>query len=114
MPAGREMDALIRQYVFGQTPPRKNGELTRSWVDGYLCEDTFYSTDIAAAWEVVEKLKMAIVPLESPDGWASHDNQSFDIIHGYYERPVVDWASATTAPLAICRAALLAIIELQE
>lgn len=100
MPAGREMDALIREKIFRRMPPRKDGELTRSWLDGYLCQDTYYSTDISAAWEVVEKQNVFQV-IKSGDAWMVR----------YHDGTYMDSVMAPTAPLAICRAALLAVME---
>ena len=70
-----------------------------------------YSTGIAAAWQVVEKIRgmyeckshNGIVVMSDPDGW-------------YAEFPEPIWSDATekTAPLAICRAVLLATLESDE
>jgi hypothetical protein len=82
MPAGREMDVAIGYHVMDLVAPPE------------LYPD--YSTDISEAWKVVEKL---------------HD---FDI-----NRRHVFWLCSfkgkepmqgDTAPLAICRAALLTVI----
>lgn len=105
------MDALIAERVFGWswegeylTPPRSHR--CGVWRDGDTLVFTdvlpHYSTDIAAAWLVVEKLRA--------------DGCDFDM------RIVATWtanfgldmgllsfsADAETAPLAICLAALLA------
>lgn len=109
MSAGREMDALVME-----------------WVTKFTVDDNFhipsYSTDIAAAWAAVEKLQ-EIYPdydfyLEksgrhvefwfrindtSQGGWNSS---------GAWDKRISD-AEADTAPLAICRAALLAVMELK-
>lgn len=114
MQAGREMDCLIAEVVFGwgkDTP--ENVSRNHGY---YNCKKLLrYSTDIAAVWEVVEKMP-------SP----------FGIMKGYKETYgvgklgwVVNWcreqycdgwdcehgneAWAETAPLAICRAALKAL-----
>jgi hypothetical protein len=128
MPAGREMDALVAEKVMEQTdfshPGFFWGEGTTEdgkdgW-DGFQCprcnadsEDggkccKHYSTSIAAAWEVVEKINK------------EHDVQ---IAIGKDEKEnrveVLLWGSdsgcvyAPTAPLAICRAALLAVMEVK-
>ena len=104
MPAGREMDALIAENVFNVFVHRLNGS---AFSVSMLNEIPHYSTDISAAWEVVEKLHK--------------ENDIFDVWH---EKDTgFDWwcevvnngdgwnVNAKTAPLAICRAALLAVME---
>lgn len=107
MPAGRELDALVAERVMGL---EKHGGLNAAgtstsevWMkDGKqisFAEPPTYSTDIAEAWEVVEKI---------------HDLQPRFILEAQpFVRPRVWWCSvyghdlveAPTAPLAICRAA---------
>ncbi len=76
--------------------------------DDYDCpQDGWHpSSDIVAAWEVVEKLKKR--PVICLNVW--HDDSgwccSLNFIGGRY-----DAVRADTAPLAICRAALLAVME---
>lgn len=109
---GRELDAAVAEHVMGWrdikvrmfpgalctlggNPPGK------SWPD--MVPD--YSTDIAAAWRVVERLPWPVALTNVVDGeWEctvlcydggeTHDND--------------ETATARTAPEAICRAALLA------
>lgn len=107
--AMRQLDALIAEHVMGWTkislektisgeekiygkPPDQQG------MDLVIPE---YSTDIAAAWEVVEKLRSMGKDIElrghapyEPDNWQVVVNDEF-----YTEGP---------APLAICLAALKA------
>ena len=95
MPAGREMDALIAEKIFGLT-----------------VDDNFYlpnySTNIADAWIVIEKMKSKHFRIsyksapfqkydKEPLGWLC-SMSGFEFIPEH----------AATAPLAICRAALLA------
>src|SRR4030042_3107738 len=120
MPAGREMDAFIAEYVMGieilRTPKSAicNGcrvnmgtwavveKNYHEWGD--KVEDVhLYSTDISAAWEVVEKsvdfeLSRTIW---SPHGWECGIRLN--------EEDSTIWGKGATAPLAICRAALLAV-----
>lgn len=56
-----------------------------------------YSTDIAAAWAIVEELKLSI--LYEPDGWMAS-------YVGSKGAPHIHYIHAATAPLAICLAAL--------
>lgn len=97
MKAGRELDALIAEKVMGWTYDEvlgwnsPDGKLT-----GQPCPRA-YSTDIAAAWAVVVKFTgVARVEFHQAEGWW------IELGNGY------DSASATapTAPLAICLAAL--------
>ena len=96
MPAGREMDALIAKFVMKVDSPHD------------VCK---FSTDIADAWTVVEKMKSKhfriyykSVPFHKDDkepiGWMCS-------VSGFEFMP----EHADTAPLAICRAALLAVME---
>lgn len=62
-----------------------------------------YATDIAAAWQVVEKMR--------GDGytfglWGGADDDPWEA--DFSDRPI-DWTQARTAPRAICEAALAAI-----
>jgi len=122
MPAGREMDALIAEKIFGKVKcqAKCHNPGVRAWLDGRYCyalpgspqdgaELLLYSHDISAAWEVVEKMGMIMDLFYRPDvipKWAGnkwyckfecHDRQGY--------------SSAETLPLAICRAALKTIEE---
>jgi hypothetical protein len=81
-----------------------------------------YSTEIAAAWEVVEKIKAIDLQkktgIDFPDECmiVAYDREEnvwyagFHAVFGYDAGWVQDaMASAETAPLAICRAALKAV-----
>lgn len=118
MPAGREMDALVAEKVMGWIlSPAKwlvrdrkaiaipgNPIGPKTWEDLDAPGLPRYSTDIAAAWQVVEKLFAigSFFSVESPNngvGW------SCGITRG---RDTIEYILADSAPLAICRAALLA------
>lgn len=103
MPAGRELDALIAEKVMGLKVDYEFDEVLEPRVPflvdkydewGYLPN---YSTDIAAAWQVVERFE-------------SHC--TMNNVHGIWECYLPDFAIGKdkTAPLAICRAALLAVM----
>jgi hypothetical protein len=130
MEAGREMDELIAKAVMGYYETTVKEEfyeggrfvlkelnaLTREGLHGgyiYHYQIKGYSTDIAAAWQVVEKLK----PSYQFGLWSD----DFDGAEGFgcrfrlkgtiaYDRDIV-WTE--TAPLAICRASLLATLDSQ-
>ena len=131
--AGRELDALIAEKVFGfevievqEVNPLlaglrrglKGRKLNKT--EMWECLETYkklkngkylphYSTDIAAAWQVVEKLRADCVfanigPDPSEGGGY---NCQFHWAEGHDEFDIrLEDAAAPTAPLAICRAAL--------
>lgn len=98
---GRELDALIAEKVMGWKPPEfiDGVSLERRWKNDRGEFDSLprYSTDIAAAWEVVEKIGL-IIGKNGPV-WDAQD---------LWDLPVY-FASADTAPHAICLAALKAV-----
>jgi hypothetical protein len=49
----RERDAEIEEKIFGRHPDRAS----RSWQDGYACEDTYYTTDPEAARLVEDEIE---------------------------------------------------------
>lgn len=106
MEAGREMDCAVDEFIFGN-------EWTHI-APGVPWDDIpTYSTDIAAAWQVVEKLERdyphSIIRVSNGDS----DSCDCDIL-GYGKLGVAHISidgGLENAPLAICRAALLAIQE---
>jgi hypothetical protein len=86
-------------------------------VYGEETEFPSYSTSIVAAWEVLEKMhddKGAIAEvIMEYDGtywcWIGKD-----VPDGAGTKEFVGSANADTAPLAICRAALLAVMEVEQ
>jgi hypothetical protein len=109
MPMGREMDALIAEKIFGYNRVYYNEKIVANlyptgagcFVEGEAHE---YSTDISAAWEVVEKLhELGYFLGLYRDGfkkciWEIDIGADIEL-------------TDNTAPLAICRAALLAVME---
>jgi hypothetical protein len=126
MDAGRELDALVAEKVMGWmrvNSPHKitgaNGEPSglEPIGGGYA---TFavvphYSTDIAAAWQIVEMMErrgywcQMRTPFQAGDGgdgfWAGFTPHGTS---GWNGRPD-HWTDATILPLAICLAALRAV-----
>lgn len=116
--AGRELDARIAEAVFGYTldyefadlhvPPAPHVKELRDQYDewGVL---PHYSSDIAAAWLVVEALRARGIWLEELSGRYEESYRAGfswrDPARGMLYRQ----AMAATAPLAICRAALEAL-----
>jgi len=129
MEAGREMDAMVAELVMRQCAHRErvrycieDGNSVDSGftckacgVDLYANECPRYSTDIAAAWTVVEKLGLSVI--RSEDGWyaikptdieheriSCTDKNSIRLIG----RDGEIFTPADTPAEAICRAALAA------
>jgi hypothetical protein len=127
MPAGKEMDALIAIEVMGLPDRPMYGNscaycgsemwhgVERSWCS--VCEEWRYSAykeysdGIEEAWEVVEKLcnesGCDVVKVCKRDPELLRGEWSCNFGRGYE-------AFGDTAPLAICRAALLHTSDLQE
>jgi len=93
MKPGRELDKLVFKFVMG-------GRIPEPPLRARIMN---FSTDISAAWEVVEHLK----------------NKGAEINIGFYEKwdcdidyPIgCNWREVgETAPEAICKAALLAVL----
>jgi len=125
MPAGREMDSLVACDIFGWT---RLGEFPNEQVKSYdwgappkpskdaiqgsssLHIVPYYSTDIWAAFQVVDELLdgTRTFALEcwslKNDHWQVMFKGKLDEEAARYEQLV--WAYAKTRPLAICRAAL--------
>jgi hypothetical protein len=97
MPAGREMDFLVMDYL------------------GYTVYDNYYSADINSAWGIVEQMMS--------NGWCykSYGNEvcgNYVYSFEFYllddsDNPIKNFTVrfADTAPLAICRAYLLYKME---
>lgn len=106
LPAGKELDALVAEHVMG-------------WLDIWFCPHTphcfhgrksahhndtnyqvpKYSSDIAAAWEVVEHLRRQLSGFVLCDSCGGEPWTA-----GFVDGP--DGSEAETVSLAICRAAL--------
>jgi Phage ABA sandwich domain len=131
LPAGRELDALIAERVMGLPALSvQDWQGKRLWHrrgDDRLYTEAvpYYSTDIAAAWQVVECIH-AWAPLCGGDR-CDHFSIDAPALLSNPEPPAlwaVGWhdyaggericsleATADTVPLAVCRAALLALLE---
>jgi hypothetical protein len=108
MNPGRELDALIAEKVMGQTL-RQLGHVFSQRVGDVVPMFEIpppYSTDISAAWQVVERLvEMRIMLSLIP---ARYDN-GFRWQAKWGEYSSDKWDQAPTAPHAICLAALKAV-----
>ena len=137
MQAGRDMDALIAEKIFDwiwcacpdsfkpglpmrrwlsepySNAPRWDG-VTEMPIEGLYRQESNvleYSTDIAAAWQVVEKLTCTTKQWFHLNQFSTGCNAIFqnDAYDGYDAE-----SDAETAPLAICRAALKAHVSIQR
>jgi hypothetical protein len=128
IPAGRDLDALIAEMIFGE----KKNHLEAQWEegntsdgkdgwDGFFCPRCgcpdylykkepcclHYSTDISAAWEITKKINSFFIDQTAPH--LGIDVEFF--IDGSLKSYK---ATADTAPLAICRAALMTTLKKEE
>jgi hypothetical protein len=107
--AGAHMDAEIHRRVFGEQIACSHGE---------NCSDIPpYSTDIAAAMLVVERMRDLWTKYTEQQGdrpfrdWSPppfHDGIFFESLQRHADRRW-PWAFLYVTPLAICRAALAAV-----
>lgn len=99
---------------------RKKSKKAPSWAQPNVVQKYLkhYSTDIAAAWEVAEKIKFGSRKVNS-DGWEVKDTFHLryndpewcagHLFAGWNHYPAENWSVGDTAPHAICLAALKAI-----
>lgn len=108
--AGRELDLLVSLRVFGEIEEMKK-------TPGFVVPP--YSTDLSAAWEVVEKLSLSVLRL-SKNQWSERSAETWGCgrwpeveyeCDGTYDGDYYFWTEANTAPLAVCRSALKAILS---
>lgn len=110
MKAGRELDALVikalgfkkNQSSFEQYEPSTWDLNGKYWGRSEFCP----STDIAAAWEVVDKIKQAEKYIFHLDYYNGEWTCGFEELNSDM---LVGEAEGETAPLAICMAALKAV-----
>ena len=86
----------------------------------YVNEFPYYSEEICSAWEVFEYLtknaiELSLRPVVSEDFSVGHDSNGWSCSVWWYKNiqsaHKVEGVYALTAPLAICRAALIAHFE---
>lgn len=108
MKPGREVDALVAEKVMGIRVTFEQGDY---WPPARPGENfstqpiRAYSTNIAAAWEVVENLNdfgSFNLKRTGPAGWIAR-------LRDWRATPTTIEASAPSAPHAICLAALKAV-----
>ena len=120
LPAGRELDALVAEKVMGWTfqtfpegacPEVRHWHRTSpipeerspEWAASFIGACPRFSTDLAAAWTVVEKLRgcdqWPEIGATGRSWYCEFEGEPGVIVEGFGD----------TAPLAICRAALEAV-----
>ena len=108
MEAGRELDALVAEHVMKwkwEDGAGTGGPSSWEGATGEFCVEFEPSTDIAAAWEVVERVTAIPTTIREARRAA---NTKF----AYQWEDAGVWAmAAQEAVLFICRAALLAVME---
>jgi predicted nucleic acid-binding protein len=109
MPAGRKMDALVAENVMGLDlfTPVTDPYFTSQGIYQQVNHIESYSADIAAAWEVVEKMvngKWRVNIENDINGRKWGCDFKDDPLH-------TTLCVADSLTLAICRAALLAVME---
>lgn len=109
MEAGKELDALIAEKVMGWKEDKYRGII--GWLDGHVFRSSFNpSINIADAWHVVEKIqeKFWIKLVGYGEGFIC-------TLTGKGNNTLKTAVDETTAPLAICLAALEAVgYDIQE
>lgn len=116
MQQSREIDIAIASKVLGHTVYyEKNGAVRERLSSGQSRPLRAYTEDVSAAWEVVEKMSITLLPIESgwfalvgpQRAWSSPADfllylQKADFVHA-------GAAVGEKAPLTICTAALKAL-----
>jgi len=109
MNAGRELDALVAEKVMGWKRLDLGPINGIRWIKGKdVIESEFpfsYSTDISAAWEVVEKLRAVGVEIVV----VAHSVKFSCCVNDTETGKTSFLSLAATAPRAICKMALRAV-----
>jgi hypothetical protein len=121
MKAGRETDVMVAEKVMGLRLELHLGKpATRTVKDKYdkIRIIPNYSTDISAAWEVVDFMETRCFSISitfvNPDR-KSGTTREFSLLTKYQcSISNGETVFAKQAPLAICRAALLAVTDASE
>lgn len=105
-----QRSAWLAEKGFGPDDPEEGLVLGHDWTCLNVVEE--YSTDIAAAWLVVEQMRASGFSFEMSD----HDERTHrPVWEVLFRGPIADgWATEDTPALAICRAALAATRGQQE
>lgn len=122
MEPGKDLDRLVAEQVLKWDESRfrydsETGISERIKHNEFFGEDVWEpfnpSTDIAAAWEVVEKLKKEkglVTLVGNEKKWECRITAMVDVVYGIDVKDVSYWSKS--APEAICKTALLAVLDL--
>jgi hypothetical protein len=129
LPAGRQLDALVAERVFGYAgvrlapdhpwtclrnpTAREVADYAQNGIRHDVLGVDHYSTDIAAAWQVVNALRQRRLYLQMNDTMSRWRARFFTVASTrFWDRESADGAMyefAETLPHAICLAALAAV-----
>ena len=111
--AGERLDSLISEKVMGIRWP---GVFYDGHPDSHFYNRRAYSTSIADAWLVVEKLRQMqrTITLSTLGVLPDSLRWGCNVLRGVRQLETITQAVGDTAPLAICRAALKAIASHQQ
>jgi hypothetical protein len=126
--AGGQLNALVAEKVMGWTGINHDALNRGGWPPPYRPPSMVgwqlvpeYSTDISAAWEVVEKVSsrnqdtIVVITRNSLDGKRMGGEDAYFCTIEDVSDGIEEWeTSADSAPLAICRAALKAAAALPK
>jgi hypothetical protein len=116
MTKSRDLDMIMSQDVLGHKVfYEKNGSIREKIMGGQSRPLRSYSQDIAAAWEIVEKLGITLLPVDQgwfaivgkKHGWASPAEFLIFLQNADFARAGA--AVGEHAPLTICLAAMKAV-----
>lgn len=115
--AGPETNALVAQEIFGQAQwcpddpddPLCRCSLGKPHTIHFRVSLPDFSDDITAAWEVETRMRFCLIP-RIDGGWNA---MPWEDVSATGALPA-SAGSALTASLAICRAALLAVMEVDD
>lgn len=112
MKPGRELDALVAEKVLGWSKGYED-DGTPYWATGdtAMSGDWPPSTDVAEAWEVVEDLVSQGFDLDLSSTILSPDFMAVSWGATFSRSITRAKVTGETAPEAICKAALLAVLE---
>lgn len=115
MKSSSELDALIAEHVMGlilekdlTIPPKPTGMYLISRTPVSIAEIPCYSTDIAAAWKVVEKITTENTGFMYDCLWRDPNTKKWQFGSFGRDGEFFGEESSLSAPLAICMAALKA------
>jgi hypothetical protein len=106
------MDKLTREQILNMPAGKEMDQAITTWVMKEYIPFFHPSTLIAAAWKMVEKFHKDYSMVLDYDDPETIEELKWSCTFMYKAEPYHEYeARANTAPLVICRAALLAVME---